>query len=88
MTYHLEISENLDRMFQKISKKDPLQFQILSRKIKEIAEDPNRFKPLRSNMANQRRVHIKNFVLTFEIQEDKKIVRLLDYDHHDNIYRK
>jgi len=33
------------------------------------------------------RVHIsKSFVLTFEIDEKNKVVRLLDYDHHDNIY--
>jgi mRNA-degrading endonuclease RelE of RelBE toxin-antitoxin system len=38
-------------------------------------------------MAGQRRVHIgKSFVLTFEILEDKKVVRLLDYAHHDKIY--
>lgn len=33
------------------------------------------------------RVHIhKSFVLTFEIDEKNKVVRLLDYDHQDNIY--
>ena len=66
-----------------------MQFEILSKKIKQISEDPNRFKPLRADMSGQRRVHIgKSFILTFEILEDKKIVRLLDYDHHDKIYDK
>ena len=86
MGYKLEISEQLDRIFDKLSKKDKLQFEILSKKIKEILEDPHKFKPLRGNMAGQRRVHIRHFVLTYEILENEKIVRLLDYEHHDKIY--
>lgn len=86
MGYKLEISEQLDRIFDKLSKKDKLQFEILSKKIKEILEDPYKFKPLRGNMAGQRRVHIRHFVLTYEILENEKIVRLLDYEHHDKIY--
>ena len=88
MSYELEISENLDKIFYKLSKKDKTSFKIITRKIKEIVEDPYKFKPLRADMAGQRRVHIgKSFVLTFEILQDEKIVRFLDYDHHDKIYR-
>lgn len=65
MTYKLEIPEHLDRLFAKISKKDKLQFEILSRKIKEILEDPYKFKPPTGNMAGQRRVHVRHFVLTY-----------------------
>ena len=86
MTYTLEISEQLDRIFVKLSKRDKLQFEILSRKIKEILENSQIGKPLTANMAGQRRVHIRNFVLTYEILENEGIVRLLDYDHHDNVY--
>ena len=86
MTYSLEISEKLDKIFSKLSKKDKLQFEILSRKIKEILENPQMGKPLTANMVGQRRVHIRSFVLTYEILENEKTVRLLDYDHHDNVY--
>ena len=86
MTYNLEISEQLDRVFSKLSKRDKLQFDILSRKIKEIVENPQIGKPLTANMAGQRRVHIRNFVLTYEILENEKVIRLLDYDHHDKVY--
>jgi mRNA-degrading endonuclease RelE of RelBE toxin-antitoxin system len=38
-------------------------------------------------MKGARRVHIdKSFVLTYEIDEEHKVVKLLDYDHHDSIY--
>ena len=86
MGYKLIIPEHLDRLFYKISRKDKLQFEIISRKINEILENPYRFKPLTGNMSGQRRTHIRNFVLTFEICENEKAVRLLDYDHHDCVY--
>ena len=86
MVYTLDVSENLDRVFFKLSKKDKLQFEILTRKIKEILENPQIGEPLKGNMAGQRSVHVRNFCLVYEIIESQKIVKLLDYDHHDNVY--
>jgi len=86
MPYELITSEHLDRIFAKLSKKDKLQFGILTRKIKEILENPQIGEPLRGNMAGQRSVHIRNFCLVYEILEAKKAVMLLDYDHHDKVY--
>ncbi len=88
MSYELEVSEKLQKIFSKLKKKDKVQAEILKRKIKEILENPYRFKLLTANMAGIRRVHIRHFVLIYEILENQKVVRLLDYDHHDNIYRK
>ena len=89
MSYNLEISDYLDRLFFKLAKKDKHHFEILKKKINQILEDPFRFKPLRSSMFGIRRTHIgKSFVLTFQIIENKKTIRLLDYDHHDKIYSK
>ena len=87
MNYKLEIPEHLDKLFFKFAKKDKLQFEILNRKIKEIINNPQAGKPLTANMSGQRRVHIRNFVLTYEVLENEKIIRLLDYDHHKNIYK-
>ena len=86
MSYQLEISEQLDKLFLKLSKKDKMQFEILSKKIQQIIQNPKIGKPLTSDMAGQWRGHIRNYVLTYEILESEKIVRLLDYDHHDHIY--
>ncbi|MDD5192258.1 MAG: type II toxin-antitoxin system mRNA interferase toxin, RelE/StbE family [Candidatus Nanoarchaeia archaeon] len=86
MTYTLEVSGKLDRVFAKLAKKDRLQFEILSRKIKEILENPQIGEPLTGNMAGQRSVHIRNFVLVYEIIEHQKVIKLLDYDHHDVVY--
>lgn len=85
--YDLAISEELDKKFLKLSNKDKKQLDIINKKVEQIRENPYHFKPLRGDMKGSRRVHIdKSFVLTYEIDEDNKIVRLLDYDHHDNIY--
>jgi len=87
MTYELEISQKLQKVFDKIKKKDKLQAEILKRKIMEILENPKIGKPLTANMIGIRRVHIRHFVLTYEILEKENIVRLLDYEHHDAVYR-
>ena len=87
MSYRLQVSEHLDRVFSKLSKKDKFQFELISKKVKQILENPFVGKPLTANMVEQRRVHIRSFVLTYEILEGEKVVRLLDYDHHDNVYR-
>jgi len=85
--YSLAIKPNVDKIFSKISKKNPRQLQIIFKKIKQIVENPYHFKPLRGDMYGARRVHIgKSFVLVYEIDEKKKVVRLLDYDYHDKIY--
>lgn len=86
MSYTLDISEHLDRIFSKLSRKDKLQFEILNRKIREILEDPQIGESLTGNMAGQKSVHIRNFVLVYEILENEGIVRLLDYGHHDDVY--
>ena len=86
MPYELENSEHLDKVFAKLCKKDKLQFEILTRKIKEILDNPQIGEPLKGNMAGQRSVHIRNFCLTYEIIESQKVVRLIDYDHQDRVY--
>lgn len=86
MSYELVIPEHLDRVFAKLSKKDKLQFEILTRKINEILENPQIGEPLTGNMAGQRSVHIRNFCLIYETIESEKVVKLLDYDHHNRVY--
>lgn len=88
MTYEIEVSEQLDKKFKKLAKKNRKQFEIINKKIAHIIENPYHFKPLKGDMKGARRVHIDtSFVLVFEIDEKRKVFRLLDYGHHDFIYR-
>ena len=87
MAYNLEISPEADEIFAKLAKKSKKQLEAINMKIGQILANPHHFKELRGNMQRIRRVHIeKSFVLTYEILEKEKTVRILDYEHHDNIY--
>ncbi len=86
--YNLAVKESLDKKFKKLKKKDREMLVSIDRKVQDILDDPYRFKPLRKPLQNKRRVHVGgSFVLIYEINEEKKLVILLDFDHHDNIYK-
>ena len=86
--HKLEIKEYLDRKLKRLMKKDKEMLLIIDRKVQQILDNPYRFKPLRKPLQNKRRVHIGGpFVLIYEINEKENIVTLLDFDHHDNIYK-
>lgn len=85
--YEVEIREGLDRTFRKLAKRDRAQLEAITKKVKEIAEDPHAYKPLRAPLAGKRRVHIGSFVLLFSIDEARKTAVLEDYAHHDEVYR-
>jgi len=86
--YRLAVKENLDKKFKKLQKLNKETLRLIDRKVQDILEKPYRFKPLRKPLQNKRRVHIGgSFVLIYEINEKEKIITLLDFDHHDNIYK-
>lgn len=87
MNFSLEISERIDSIFKKMAKKDKGRLRIIWKKVEEIREKPFHFKPLKNEMHGVRRVHIdSSFVLTYEVDEKNKIIRLIDFAHHDKIY--
>jgi mRNA interferase RelE/StbE len=86
--YKLAVKEAIDRKFNKLKKKDREMLMLIDSKVKDILDDPYRFKPLKKPLQNKRRVHVGgSFVLIYEINEEERIVTLLDFDHHDNIYK-
>ncbi|MBM3229001.1 type II toxin-antitoxin system mRNA interferase toxin, RelE/StbE family [Candidatus Parvarchaeota archaeon] len=86
MAYKLEISAHADRIFGRLAKKDKVQLEAINKKISLILENPQHFKPLRGDMKGSRRVHFDPFVLIYEIDESRKTVRIIDYQHHDKVY--
>ena len=86
--YNLAVKESLDGKFKKLKKKDREMMVLIDRKVQQILDDPYRFKSLRKPLQNKRRVHVSGpFVLIYEINEEERMVTLLDFDHHDNIYK-
>ncbi len=84
--YALAVREGVDRKFSKLAKRDRAQLEAIHKKVRQILDDPHRFKPLRVPMQNMRRVHVGPFVLVYEVDEGSKTVTLLDYEHHDKVY--
>lgn len=85
--YQLAIKEGLDKKFKKLQQKNKELLRLINGKVQDILVDPHRFKPLRKPLQNKRRVHVGGvFVLVYEVDEGEKLVTLLDFDHHDNIY--
>ncbi len=88
MEYKLHVKPKVDKIFEKLSKRDRKKLKIISSKLKEIITDPNRYKNLRFSLKNFKRVHIdKHFVLVFSIDERNKIVIVEDFDHNDKVYK-
>ena len=86
--YKLAVKESLDKKFRRMAKKDKETLILVHRKVEQILNDPYRFKPLKKPLQNKRRVHVGgSFVLIYEINELEKTVTLLDFDHHDRIYK-
>lgn len=87
--YSLEIREHLDKLFLKLSKKDPKQLEIVNRKVQDILAEPHRFKPLKRPLQNKRRVHVLGgtFVLIYSVDEREKVIILEHYGHHDEVYK-
>ncbi len=84
--YELEIEGSCEASVRKKCKKDVVLQEALSKKIKQILANPHVFKPLRAPLANTRGVHVGSFVLIYDVDERRKVVRLLKFAHHDEAY--
>ncbi|MFZ3385437.1 MAG: type II toxin-antitoxin system RelE/ParE family toxin [Candidatus Methanoperedens sp.] len=84
--YSFEIKPELSNKLKKLKKKDALLFARIKKKIFEIIEHPNHYKPLKYGMKTIQRVHFDPFVLTFTLDEVNHHVEFLDFAHHDEIY--
>ena len=83
-----KVSERLDAILKKLSKKDRGMREQVLRKISEIVgcEDIEHYKNLRYALKNCKRVHIGHFVLIFQYDAASDFILFDDFDHHDNIY--
>lgn len=87
--YNFEVSENLHKILEKLSKKDKSLHQQIIKKINEIvnSSDIEHYKNLRYDMKDSKRSHIGHFVLVFKYEKSKNLILFDDFDHHDNIYK-
>lgn len=84
MTYTAEFSDEFEKAIRKLKKKDKVMFERIQKKIIELLENPEHYKPLGNVLAGFRRIHFGSFVLIFKIEGS--IVRIISLDHHDRAY--
>ena len=86
MPLQYDLSPQLEEKLKKLLKHDKRRYEIIMKKIEKIVESDEL---TIDDLSDRKRVHIdKSFVLTFEYNKAKKHILFLDFDHHDNIYKK
>jgi len=88
LSYLLAESEHFLEVMAKLKKKDSPIYERVKRKMAEILENPEHYKPLSNNLKHYRRAHVGHFVIAFRIIQRENAVKFVDFDHHDNIYEK
>ncbi|MBU1203561.1 MAG: type II toxin-antitoxin system RelE/ParE family toxin [Nanoarchaeota archaeon] len=84
MKYKTAFTSFFENQLKKIKKKDPPLFKRLTKKINEISQNPEHYKPLRNVLAGLRRAHLDPFIILFEISGDTIIFHYVK--HHDKAY--
>ncbi|MBU3912561.1 MAG: addiction module toxin RelE [Nanoarchaeota archaeon] len=90
MPYSYKTSKNLDRILEKLLRKDKSTYEQVMKKIEEVINSQNveHYKNLKYNMKECKRVHIGSFVLVFKFNKPINLIEFDDFEHHDNIYAK
>ena len=66
--YSLAIKPDLDRLLEKLKKKNKQQYEMIFKKVAEVLKHPQHYKNLRKPLQHWKRVHIdKSFDLIFNI---------------------
>lgn len=87
MEWSLEASRQFEHDFRKLCAKDAKLRRAVERKVEQILLQPTHYKPLRAPLQGVRRVHVAtSFVLLFEPDEGRRVVKLLRLAHHDEAY--
>lgn len=88
--YNYEVMPNLQKILNKLFKKDKASYEQVMNKIEEIinSSDVEHYKNLRYDLSDKKRVQIGHFVLVFSFIKSENKIKFLDFDHHDVIYKK
>ncbi|MHB8584238.1 MAG: type II toxin-antitoxin system RelE family toxin [Thermoplasmatota archaeon] len=88
MTWTMEASPEFEKDYRKHCAKDAALRSAVEKKVAQILRNPLHYKPLRAPLQGVRRVHMgTSFVLLFEPQAKRDVVRLLRLAHHDEAYQ-
>ncbi len=83
-------SKEFDRVLAKLYRKDKQLYENLLNKMEEIrnSSDVEHYKNLKYDLKDYKRAHIGHFVLIFKFDKINDFILFVDFEHHDNIYKK
>ena len=84
MEYAIEFSSQFEKSLKKLKKKDKVLFKQIQRKLIDLVQNPEHYKPLKNIFAGYYRIHFGSFVLIYKIEGE--VVRIISLDHHDQSY--
>lgn len=84
MEYCFKFTPFFEKQLKKLKKKDKVIFERLGKKLKELRQNPEHYKPLRNVLKGNRAAHLDPFVVVFDIKED--IITVHYVKHHDDAY--
>jgi mRNA-degrading endonuclease RelE of RelBE toxin-antitoxin system len=87
MTYQIIADPLLQKKLRKLFRKDKKTYEHLKKKLTYLGINPEVGKPLRNVLKNKRRLHMGSFVLIYNIDNKNKIIKLLEFEHHDRAYK-
>lgn len=85
MARRVDFSIGFTKAFSKLERRNPVMRSAIAKKLAEIIEQPEHYKPLRGELHGFRRVHFGSYVLKFKVTSDSVLV--LELEHHDDAYR-
>ena len=93
MPFKYDFSDELEETLEKLFKKDKKIYEVLMKKIEEIASRSETeiefYKNLRYGLSEYKRVHIaKSFVLLFKFFKKENFILFDKLRHHDDIYKR
>lgn len=84
MPYTLRVAKSAEKEILWLKKKDRETHKEIFRKVERILTDPyHSGHPLRSSYKGLWETHVKNNLLVYRIDEDAKIVEIVQYIDHD-----
>ena len=88
--YNFKLSKELERVLDKLIKKDKELYEQVLKKIDEVinSSDIEHYKNLKYDFKDRKRAHVGHFVLTFTFDKQTNLILFQDFEHHDNIYRR
>ena len=84
MEYNIQFTPYFEKQLIKLKKKDKTLFERLTKKIKEIQQNPEHYKPLKNILKGNRSAHLNPFIIIYDISGN--LITIHYVKHHDNAY--